>query len=133
MSRLQNFLAISIITCSGITSPAFAESTYKVNCEAAGDYVLVSATGEAILEQRLAKFTPLEPYENSTGARGGQRAICTIKNDPPGFKWLRCDKQEGKYLVYTQGQGDPVTVKPIKTIPNSAQYRGWSGACLIKL
>lgn len=126
-------LPAATIACIGLTSPAFAETTYKVNCEAVGDYVLVSATGEAILEQRLASFTPLEPDENSTGARGGQRAICTIKNDPPGFKWLRCDKQEGKYLVYTQGKGDPVTVKPIKAIPNSAQYRGWSGACLIKL
>lgn len=134
MSSLKNLLPAAAIVCAGLISPAIAKTTYKVNCEAVGDYVLVSATGEAILEQRLENFTPLEPYgRNTTGARGGQRAICTIKNDPAGFKWLRCDKREGKYLVYTQGQGDPVAVKPIKAIPNSAQYRGWSGACLIKL
>jgi len=133
MSSLRYLLPAATIACTGLTSPAFAETTYKVNCEYAGDIVLVSATGEAILEQRLAGFTALEPYENATGPNGGQRAICTIKNDPPGFKWLECGKRNGKYIVYTQPEGGGKVVKPIKAIPNRAQYLAWSGACLIKL
>lgn len=134
VNRLKFWLTSMTIAGFGLLSPAIAETTQKVNCEAAGDSILVSSTGERILEQRLVRFTPLEPYGlNTTGKRGGQRAVCMVKNDPPGFKWLRCDKFEGKYMVYRQGQGNPVPVKPVKAIPNSVLYRGWSGACLIKL
>lgn len=83
------------------TIPALADSVYKVNCEAVGDSILLSSTGEPILEQRLARFTPLEPDgRNTTGKRGGQRAICLIKSEPLGYQWLSCVKRNGGYVIF---------------------------------
>jgi len=127
MGAFKYLLPGAAFICAGLLIPVNAETTYKVNCKADGDAIYINTTGEAILEQRLAKFTPLEAY-----GRNGQRGICVLKSDPPGFKWLRCDKNNGNYVIFTQFGGTTV-VKPIKAIPNSVQYRGWSGACLVKL
>ena len=117
------------MACLALPRPAMADATHKVNCTAQGDSLTEKATGEGILEQRLVKFTPLK----SLGSWGDETGICTIKNDPPGYKWLRCDKLKSKYFVFTQGRKEPVSVNPVRAIPNTALYRGWSGACLIKL
>jgi len=127
MDAFKYLLPGAAFICAGLLIPVNAETTYKVNCKADGDAIYINTTGEAILEQRLAKFTPLEAY-----GRNGQRGICVLKSDPPGFKWLRCGKNNGNYVIFTQFGGTTV-VKPIKAIPNSVQYRGWSGACLVKL
>lgn len=128
------FFASVAIAFFASTIPALADSVYKVDCEGAGDFILLSSTGEAILEQRLARFIPLERDGlNTTGKRGGQRGICFIKIDTPGYKWLSCGKGNGEYVIFPRGYDYPEPIKPVKAIVNSVLYRGWSGACLIKL
>lgn len=115
------------------STQARAESVSEVTCEAAGDYIILSSTGEAILEQRLVSFKELEPYGlNTTGSRGGQRAVCRIKNDPAGYKWVSCGKSGGGYVTYDNGFTSMLR-NVVKAVPNEVQYRGWSGACLVKL
>ena len=129
MKLLRLLITGGAMACLALPIPAMADATHKVNCTAQGDSLTVTATGEGILEQRLVNFTPLK----SLGSWGDEAGICIIKSDPPGRKWLRCDKEKGKYLVYTRGRSEPFLVKPEKAVSNSAQYRGWSGACLVKL
>ena len=127
---LWSAAASTILMNGGCT---FAESTSKINCEARGDSVIASNTGEHILEQRLVKYQELEEYgRNMTGARGGQRAKCIIKNDPPGYRWISCTKDQNRFSSYTNGSWNQL-IGVEEVIANSVQFRGWSGACKVKL
>jgi len=132
---LGNVLRFLIIasTLASATSCTASETVSKINCEAYGDAVVASNTGEIILEQRLIKYQELEEYERDmTGKRGGQKAICTIKNDPPGYKWLPCGK-DGDYYVSYSTESSQKLFEVEEAITNSVQYRGWSGACKVRL
>lgn len=131
-STLLSLMLASIATT--LNQHALADSVSRVNCEALGDSVIFSSTGEVILEQRLVQFDPLEEYGlNNTGRRGGQKALCTVKDDPPGFRWTSCSKSGGSYVNY-DNSGTPTTLSGVvQALPNSVQQRGWAGACLIKL
>ena len=121
------FLAMALLT----NSCAATESTSEIKCEVVGDYVIATNTGERILEQRMVKFKALEEYgRNTTGRRGGQRAICTIKNDPPGYRWVSCGKDGDGYI----GNGNNISLLEVEeAVANQVQYRGWSGVCKVKL
>ena len=121
------FVAMALFT----NSYAATESTSEIKCEAVGDAVIATNTGELILEQRMVKFKALEEYgRNSTGTRGGQRALCIVKNDPPGYRWLPCSKRGDGYI----GNGNNLNLLEVEeAVANQVQYRGWSGACKVKL
>ena len=109
------------------TSDAKASRTYNASCKALGDAITFTSTGEVVLEQRLVKFVPSGPYT----AQKGQLGTCVMKQDPAGYRWVRCWKKDGKYAT---GNWDyPYFIKPITAIANSVQYRAWSGACKVKL
>jgi len=132
---LGNVLRFLIIasTLASATSCTASETVLKINCEAYGDAVVASNTGEIILEQRLIKYQELEEYgRDMTGKRGGRKAICTIKNDPPGYKWLPCGK-DGDYYVSYSTESSQKLFEVEEAITNSVQYRGWSGACKVRL
>lgn len=115
------------------TSCTAAETTSKIKCEALGDSIIATNSGDLILEQRLIQYQELEEYgRNMTGKRGGQRALCTIKNDPPGYKWVSCSKDGTNYTTYIMGSRKEI-FEIEEAIANSVQHRGWSGACKVKL
>lgn len=121
--------AAVILTTISLTfgPPAKAEGTYNANCKAVADAITLTSTGEIVLEQRLVKFKPVEAVD----ARGGQRGICVMKQDPPGYRWVSCWKKDGRFVT---GNWDyPSFIRPTEVIANSVQYRGWSGACKVKL
>ena len=125
----STFLAAALFSISC----AEAETASKINCEAYGDAVIASNTGEIILEQRLVNYQGLEEYgRNMTGKRGGQRAICTVKNDPPGYRWVSCGKDGKGYISYSAGSSQKL-FEVEEAIANRVQHRGWSGACKVKL
>jgi len=132
LGKIGRFLIIAS-NLAAATSCAASETVSKINCEAYGDSVIASNTGEIILEQRLVKYQDLEETESNTGKRGGyNRAICTIKNDPPGYKWVPCVKNgEGHYTYYAGSTGKLFEVE--EAIADSVQHRGWTGACKVKL
>ncbi len=116
--------ALALFGCSKIS---FADPTYTAKCTAFGDGLSLSSTGEGVLEQRLVEFKPLGAYI----PHEGQKGLCVIKKDPPGFRWVRCWKKDGQYAT-----GDweyPRFITPNLAIPNSVQHRGWGGACKVKL
>ena len=120
-------------TMTFVTSCKASETVSKINCEAYGDSVIASNTGELILEQRLIKYQELEEYgKTMTGKRGGQRALCTIKNDPAGYRWLPCSKDGSNYSSYVSGRSQRL-FEVQEVVANSVQHRGWSGACKVKL
>ena len=124
-------VAFSAILASG--GCAFFESTSKIKCEAYGDSVLASNTGEFILEQRLVKYKGLEEYgRNMAGKRGGQKATCIVKNDPPGYRWLPCTRNGDDYIFYASSRSNKL-FEVEKAVANSIQHRGWSGACKVRL
>ena len=126
-------LVLIVSTLFSATSCTASETVSKINCEAYGDAVFASNTGDLILEQRLIKYQELEEYgRNMSGKRGGQRAICTIKNNPPGYKWVSCGKDEKGYISNSAGRSQKL-FEVEEAIANSVQYRGWSGACKVKL
>ena len=126
-------LVLIVSTLFSATSCTASETVSKINCEAYGDAVFASNTGDPILEQRLIKYQELEEYgRNMTGKRGGQRAICTVKNNPPGYKWVSCGKDEKGYISYSAGRSQKL-FEVEEAIANIVQYRGWSGACKVKL
>ena len=129
----QVFVGTWAVITSFTPSCTATETTSKIQCEAAGDAVIATHTGELILEQRLVKFQEPEEYgRNTTGRRGGQRAICTIKNDPPGYRWVSCGKDGDGYTSYINGSRQKL-MEVEEAITNRIQYRGWSGACKVKL
>ena len=126
-------LLIIASNIAAATSCAASETVSKINCEAYGDSVIASNTGEIILEQRLIKYQALEEIgSNGTGKRGGYRAICTIKNDPPGYKWVPCGKDAEEYITYYAGRTQKL-FEVEEAIADSVQHRGWNGACKVKL
>ena len=123
----STFAVITLFT----NSCTAREATSEIKCEAIGDAVIATNTGELILEQRMTNFEPLEEYgRNSTGVRGGRRAICTIKNDPPGYHWVPCSKKGDSY---TRNGNNEYLLEVEEAVANQIQYRGWSGACKVKL
>lgn len=130
MSKHLSLLSAAVIlatTSSTLGLPAKAEETYNASCKAFGDAITLTSTGEIVLEQRLVKFKPFQ-VEN---APSGQRGVCVIKQDPPGYKWIPCWKKDGRFA---SGNWDyPRYIRPTEAIANSVQYRGWTGACKVKL
>jgi len=118
----QVFAGTLTVSTLFITSCTTTETLSKIKCKAAGDAVLATNTGELILEQRLVKFQPLEED-------GRERATCTIKNDPPGYRWVSCGRDGNNYTTYNGKK----LMKVEEAIANSIQHRGWSGACKVKL
>ena len=107
--------------------PAKAQGTYNANCKAGPDHITLTSTGEIVLEQRLVKFKPVEAVD----AHSQQRGICVMKQDPPGYRWVSCWKKDGRFVT---GNWDyPSLIRPTEAIANSLQYRGWGGACKVKL
>ena len=80
------FLAASLfnISCTA------AETTSKVKCEALGDSMIATNTGDLILEQRLIKYQELEEYgRNMTGKEGAKEQSVQsriIHLDTNGFR-----------------------------------------------
>lgn len=106
---------------------AFAEETYKASCRALGDGIRLVSTGEPVLEQRLVSFLPLEPYAPQVGQKG----VCIMRKDPPGYRWVPCWRKDGRYA--TGDWEHPHWIRPSQALVNSVLYRGWSGACKVKL
>ena len=131
---LKKTVALSlVVTTLFNTSCTAAETTSTIKCEALGDSIIATNTGDLILEPRLIKYEELEEYgSNMSGKRGGQRALCTIKNDPPGYKWVSCSKDGKDYTTYIMGSREKI-FEIEEAIANRIQHRGWSGACKVKL
>lgn len=134
IKMLRQASACLLFACTIASNPSEASETVsEVKCESFGDAVIATNTNEYILEQRLTKFQPLEqPGRYTTGPRGGQKAICTIKNDPPGYKWVSCSKEGNNYTTSTGGSSQKL-FEVEEALANNIQYRGWSGACKVKL
>jgi len=133
MKRPFHFLASFAISSTAVLSTleqARAESTYNASCKALGDGISLTSTGRIVLEQRLVKFKPTEAYKPKIGQRG----VCVIKKDPPGYKWIRCKKSNGSYKGgYEAGY---VSIRPASFIPDLVQYMSPGsivGACKVKL
>lgn len=127
-SKLYAHVAINLIAALySIIPNAKADQTYSASCKVFGDAITFKSTGELVLEQRLVKFVPSGPYT----AQSGQQGTCIMKQDPAGYKWVGCWKKNGRYAT---GNWDyPHFINPTTAIANSVQYRGWSGACKVKL
>jgi len=133
MKKPLHFLASFAIASTAVLTTfkqAQAESTYNATCKALGDGISLTRTGEIVLEQRLVKFKPIEDYK----PQSGQRGVCIIKKDPPGYKWIDCEKSNGSYKGgYDAGY---ISVSPVSFIPNQVQHmspRSIRGACKVKL
>ena len=130
--RVTGLVIVGIAIISPGSSLA-AENVSKIGCEAYGDAIVASNTGELILEQRLIRYQSLEEYgRHRTGKRGGHRGICTVKNDPPGYRWLPCSKDEDGYVSNVDRRNQKL-YEVEEAIANAIQYRGWSGACKVRL
>ena len=73
-----------------------SESSFKAECFASGDSIILTATRENILEHRLVSFTSTPNFNDDLVqlpeyARPGQ---CVVKTDPPGYKWVMCMKTD---------------------------------------
>jgi len=125
--RITVLTLLTIVATASV--PALAEETYNARCLAAGDSISLTGTGEIVLEQRLVTFKLVEPDKGM-----GSKGICVIKKDPPGFKWIECQKENGMYVTGNyQYPTRPTRIKPVQAVANSVLYRGWSGACKVKL
>lgn len=126
MNLTNHFLLISIAASAMAPSTVIAQTTYSANCEISGEYTILSSTGAEIFEHKIVSFTPLK-FSNRN-----QAGICKIKNDPPGYSWVRCSKRNGGYLAGLDGSNRPII--PIKAIESPANMSGrFSGSCLVKL
>jgi len=125
MKKPLHFLASLAIASTALLmtlEQARAESTYNAACKVFGDGITLTRTGEIVLEQRLVKFKPIENYK----PQSGQRGVCIIKKDPPGYKWISCQKLDGSFI----------SVRPASFIPDQVQHmspRSITGACKVKL
>lgn len=130
MHRQSSLLPAAVILAKislTLSPPANAEETYNASCKVLGDAITLTSTGEIVLEQRLIKFKPVETYK----AQSGQKGICVMKQDPPGYRWISCWKKDGRFAT---GDWDyPTFIRPSEAVVNSVLYRGWSGACKVKL
>ena len=137
VNSLGSVLIVSTLVFA--TSCTSSETVSKIECEALADGLIASNTGDDILKHRLIKFQALEEYVpgNTTGKRGGQRAICTVKNDPPGYKWVPCwiasldDLNDKRYTSFSSA-GRNKLFEVEKAIEDSSGGR-WTGACKVKL
>ena len=118
---------IILSTALGMGQQAKAEETYNANCKALGDGITLTSTGESVLEQRLVQFKPIERYK----PQSGQRGVCIMRKDPLGFRWIPCFKKGEKFV--TGDYYHPTLIRPAEAKANKVFYRGWSGACKVKL
>lgn len=115
--------------------PNFSESSFKAECFAVGDGIILTATSESVSEHRLVSFTSTPNFQDDLVripdfARPGQ---CVIKTDPPGHKWVMCMKRDPSSQDYRSLENDHNwKLKVVKALPNYRQFRGWSGSCLVK-
>jgi len=72
------------------------------------------------------------PQKTGYGKRGGQRALCTVKNNSSGYKWMSCSKGGKKHSTSIMGSRKTI-FEVEEAIANRLQHRGWSGACKGKL
>ena len=108
-------------------TPTFGEPILKIKCQSRGDSMVRSDSGEPLLEQRLISFSP-----TTMRTRQGEiHGICTIRTDPPGYKWVTCGK-EANGAYYTGNWDSPIPINPVEAIANIVQHRSWRGACKIR-
>ena len=112
-----------------LTSRIFGlgEPILKVKCQSRGDSMVRSDSGELLLQQRLISFAPTKMRTR----QGEIHGICTIRTDPPGYKWVSCDK-ESNGTYFTGNWDSPIPINPVEAIANSVQHRSWRGACKIR-
>ena len=127
-SRLLLAALILATTSLAFGLPAKAEGTYNASCNQLGDGITLTSTGELVLEPRLVKFRPTEAY-----TRAGQRGICVMKQDPPGYKWISCSKKDGRLVTQVTNEEYPKFINPTETITSWSGPGRWSGTCKVKL
>ena len=128
--------SICLIAASSIVplSCTATETVSKIKCEALGDAIIATNTYEPILKPRLVKFQRLKKLEGQINTRRGERGICTVKNDPPGYKWVKCGKDGYDYITLPDTYGHSRKLFEVEeAVADSVQHRGWSGACKVKL
>lgn len=108
-----------------------AEQTVDMQCIANGDSLIFVSNGLWVPHSRLLRFRPLETY----GKPGGQRSICTVKVDPPGYRWLSCYKQgSGPYMASRSDDSRYLLSSVVQAIkdPYEGGGRAWVGSCKVR-
>lgn len=130
-SRLLTAALIFVTTSLTFGLPVKAEETYNASCDQIGDGITLTSTGELVLENRLVKFKPTGTYNEYNNR--GQRGICVMKQDPPGYKWIFCSKINGRLVTNPEFGERPKFINPTEAINSSVSSRQWVGACKVKL
>ncbi len=130
MKLLGSLASAGLISLSFLlTAKAQVEPSFPAQCFAIGDSVILQSTGEHVLEQRLVRFTPTQANDViGQLPRGSRPGLCVVKTDPPGYKWIGCSRLGNQYVTGV----DSYKVRIVRAVANQIQYRGWSGACLVK-
>jgi len=120
----------------GLTTTAFAitlkqaksEETYEARCETRGEGIILTSTGEDLVEARITSSKLLDTYSHPPI----YRSLCTIKHDPPGYRWVNCHKNTaGDYFRYIDGL--KYRISPVVESKGGIDMAGWIGACKVKL
>ena len=130
MKLLGSLASAGLISLSFLISvEAQVEPSFPAQCFAIGDSIILQSTGEHVLEQRLVRYTPT-PANDVIGQlpRGSRPGLCVVKADPPGYKWIGCSRLGNQYVTGVNSY----KVRIVRAVANQIQYRGWSGACLVK-
>jgi hypothetical protein len=125
--------SIGLMTSLFLGSPVqSAEPTVDLPCVTNGDSLIFTSSRLWVPESRLVRFRPLERY----GGTGGQRAICTVKVDPPGYRWLSCYRGvSGPYMASRSDDSRYPLPNVIEAVadPNASLGRiSFSGSCKVK-
>jgi len=120
----------------GLTATAFAitlkqaksEETYEARCETRGEGAILTSTGEDLVEERVTSSRFIDTYSSPPI----YRSLCTIKHDPPGYRWVNCYKNTaGDYV--RNSDGVEYRISPVVETKGGIDMSRWSGACKVKL
>ena len=99
-------------------------------CFIFGDSLIFADTRLHVPESRLAR------YRKIRNTSSGEEGVCSVKTDPPGFRWLSCYRDIAGNGGYMSSRGDDSRYylgNVIEAVPGiQISTRVWQGSCKVR-
>jgi len=115
-----------LVSCGTASRVSAAEAITKVPCIEGGDWYY-TVSNQWIPSERMIGFKQTGP---------GYRGVCSLKADPPGYRWVGCIRNRTSVNAYFSRRSDKSLYRLGNVISAESSRDGapdgWVGSCLIR-